>query len=289
MIAISAMNWRVSIAVISDPLSDHATRIGGSSRVAVGREPVRAEEILILERSGEQQLRLGARLLGRQEVADPVSGDDVDDRVGDALGPGEVRAVPDPDAVLLPWNLGKGRHNRPRAERLARQRDLVLERNPQQRRRGHEHHAGVRAAVRELAIRPIHPSPLLDQIDDRLLLAGQQPMDRLTDRSAVFQTPGLAQSLTPAVRADVGEVKHLTRASVRPPIPDSAVDQPQQLELGLGAPARRGPGRKARALPSPVQRQLDRHLLQRLRQPVVLRSEQLQLDILHRRRPTRLR
>jgi len=87
-------------------------------------------------------------------------------------------------------------------------------------------------------MRPIHPSPLLDQIDDRLLPRSQQPMDRLTDRSAVFQTPGLAQSLTPAVRADVGEVKHLTRASVRPPIPDSAVDQPQQLELGLGAPAR---------------------------------------------------
>ena len=32
-----------------------------------------------------------------------------------------------------------------------------------------------------------------------------------------------------------------------------------------------GPGRKARALPSPVQRQLDRQLLQRLREPIVLR------------------
>jgi hypothetical protein len=29
-IAISAMNWRVSIAVISDPWSDQATRIGPS-------------------------------------------------------------------------------------------------------------------------------------------------------------------------------------------------------------------------------------------------------------------
>src|SRR5205807_7876483 len=40
---------------------------------------------LVLERSGEQQLHLSVRLLGRDQVADPVTGDDVDDRVGDPL------------------------------------------------------------------------------------------------------------------------------------------------------------------------------------------------------------
>ena len=61
-------------------------------RAVVGREPVRAEKILVLERPGEQQLRLRARLLGRDQVADPVAGHHVDDRVGDPLGAREVRA-----------------------------------------------------------------------------------------------------------------------------------------------------------------------------------------------------
>ena len=66
VIAISAMNWRVSIAVISAPLSDHATRIGGSSGPWSGGSPSGPRSCLVLERLGEQQLRLGAGLLGRQ-------------------------------------------------------------------------------------------------------------------------------------------------------------------------------------------------------------------------------
>ncbi len=49
-----------------------------------------------------------------------------------------------------------------------------------------------------------------------------------------------------------------------------------------------GPGRKARALPSPVQAQLDRQLLQRLRQPIVLRQRSLELDLLRGGHPPRL-
>ena len=64
-------------------------------------------------------------------------------------------------------------------------------------------------------------------------------MDRLADRPAVLETPGLTQPLTPAVRADIGEIKDQARPRVRPPFLDRAVDQPQQLELGLGAHARR--------------------------------------------------
>ena len=92
--------------------------------------------------------------------------------------------------------------------------------------------------MRELAMRAVHPAPFLDQIEDRLLLAGQQPVNGIANRPAVLQTPGLAQPLTPPVGTDVGEVEHPARPGVRPPIQDGAVDQPQQLELGLSAHAR---------------------------------------------------
>ena len=71
--------------------------------------------------------------------------------------------------------------------------------------------------MRELAMRAVHPAPFLDQIEDRLLLAGQQPVNGIANRPAVLQTPGLAQPLTPPVRTDVGEVEHLARPGVRPP------------------------------------------------------------------------
>jgi hypothetical protein len=54
------------------------------------REPVLGEQRLVLERPGEQQLRLSVRLLAGEQVADPVAGDDINDRVGDPLGAGEV-------------------------------------------------------------------------------------------------------------------------------------------------------------------------------------------------------
>ena len=158
-IAISAMNWRVSIAVISGAV----VRPGDEDRtllvLAAERQPIRAEQPLVLKRRGEQQLHLSVGLLGREQVADPVAGDDVDDRVRDPLGAGEVGRVPDPDPVLFPGNLGKRRLRRSRAEPLARQRDPVLERDPQHRGGRDEHAAGVAAAVRELAMRAIDPDP----------------------------------------------------------------------------------------------------------------------------------
>ena len=53
--------------------------------VAAERQPIGAEQSLVLKRAGEQQLRLGVGLLGREQVADPVAGDDVNDRVRDPL------------------------------------------------------------------------------------------------------------------------------------------------------------------------------------------------------------
>src|ERR1700674_1474169 len=106
VIAVSAINCR---RLVRRPL------------LVRGRHPLGIEQVLVLECGGEQQLRLRARLLGGEQVADPVAGDDVNDRVGDPLAPGEVRRVPYPDAVLLPRNLRHSRQNRARTERLARQ------------------------------------------------------------------------------------------------------------------------------------------------------------------------
>jgi hypothetical protein len=92
--------------------------------------------------------------------------------------------------------------------------------------------------VRELAMRAVDPPPLLDQIEDRLLLPAQQPVDRITDRGTVIQRARLPQPRPPAVRAYIGEVEHPARVRVRPPVGDRGVDQPQQLELGLRAHAR---------------------------------------------------
>jgi len=72
----------------------------------IGWQPVGPEQSLILERAGEQQLHLGVRLFAGEQVADPVAGHDIDDRVGDPLAAREVGRVPDPDAILLPRNLG---------------------------------------------------------------------------------------------------------------------------------------------------------------------------------------
>jgi len=86
-------------------------------------------------------------------------------------------------------------------------------------------------------MRTVHPAPLLDQIEDRLLLPGEQPVDRAAAGIAVLERPGLSQPLSPAVRADVGEIEHPAGSRVRPAVGDRAIDQPQQLELGLRAHA----------------------------------------------------
>jgi hypothetical protein len=58
--------------------------------IGADRQPVSAEQPLVLERPREQQLRLSVSLLACEQVADPVPSDDVDDRVSNPLAPGEV-------------------------------------------------------------------------------------------------------------------------------------------------------------------------------------------------------
>jgi len=76
------------------------------------------------------------------------------------------------------------------------------------------------------------------QIEDRLLLPLKDAVHRAAARIVVLEAAGLPHPRPPAMRADVGEVKHPARPGVRPAIVDGAVDQPQQLELGPGAHAR---------------------------------------------------
>ena len=109
------------------------------------------------ERCGEEQLHLGRGLLAGEQVADPAAGHDADDRVGDPPAPREMARVPNPCAVLLPADIGECRLRGSRADGLARQRDLVLQRDAQHCRGAHEHHAGEAATVRELAVRAIDP------------------------------------------------------------------------------------------------------------------------------------
>ena len=62
---------------------------------------------------------------------------------------------------------------------------------------------GVAAAVRELAMRPVHPPPGLDQLEDRLLLPVQDAVHRAAARITALQRAGIPQPRSPEVRADV--------------------------------------------------------------------------------------
>ena len=75
-------------------------------------------------------------------------------------------------------------------------------------------------------MRAIDPTPLLDQIEDRLLLPRQDPVHGPTTPTAVLERASLPQPLPPAMRPNVGEIQHPARAGVRPPVADRAVDQP---------------------------------------------------------------
>ena len=63
-------------------------------------------------------------------------------------------------------------------------------------------------------------------------------MHRAATWIAVLERARSPQPRPPAVRAHVLDLEHPARARMRPPVGDRTVDQPQQLELGLGAHAR---------------------------------------------------
>jgi hypothetical protein len=103
--------------------------------------------------------------------------------------------------------------------------------------------------VRELAMRAVDRTPLLDQIEDRLLLPAKDPMHRVTDRPAILERARLLKLPAPAVHAHVLDLEHPARTRVRPPGRNGAVDEAHQLELGLRAHARRDRAEKPERCP----------------------------------------
>ena len=124
--------------------------------------------------------------------------------------------------------------------------------------------------MRELAMRAIHPAPLLDQLEDRLLLPRQDPLHRTSDRGTVIERPVLPEPSAPTVHAHIGDLEHRAPAHVRPAGSGRLIDQGPTARACPGRSSAQGRGLEARARPSPDQRQLDRELLQRLRQVRVL-------------------
>ena len=87
-------------------------------------------------------------------------------------------------------------------------------------------------------MRAVDRTPLLDQIEDRLLLprpAAGGPRRRPDGRPPACRSPAAAHA---SDARDVRQIKHPARPRVRPPVRHRPVDQPQQLELGLRAHAR---------------------------------------------------
>jgi hypothetical protein len=61
-------------------------------------------------------------------------------------------------------------------------------------------------------MRAIHRTPLLDQIEDRLLLPLEDAVHRIAARFAVLERPGELEPPPPAVHAHVGDLHHPARA-----------------------------------------------------------------------------
>ena len=186
----------------------------------------------------------------RDELADPLAGDEVHDREHGVLrAAGEVRAVVDPDRVAAVV--------RPLRERLALRADAsralenqpVSSQNAPDGRRRDPHHVRVAAAVRELAMRAIDIAPSLEQLEDRGHLLGSA--DRAARRQAC-RHPGSPRraagaTATPAPRPARGSAG----AAVLPAVGDGTVDQIQQLVLGGRVDATRDPATQPqRSFPS---------------------------------------
>jgi hypothetical protein len=197
--------------------------------------------------------------------------------------------VPNPDPIAFPGNLRHSRQNRPRTKRLARQHDPVFERDPQQRGGGRRTRCPYRSRGARACDASDRPTPTART--DRGSPAPPRPA-----AGAPHHRPTDGHPATRSPAAALASGAHARRRGRAPGTLGCAPTRRRPRRRS--APAARAwsarsrairPGRKARAPPSPVQRQLDRELLERLREAIVLRAQQLQLDSLHRRRPPRLR
>jgi hypothetical protein len=82
--------------------------------------------------------------------------------------------------------------------------------------------------VRQLAVRPVDRPPVLDQVQDRLLFPGQQPVHRVAARRQIGQGAVVAQPGAPTVHPHILDTQDVAGAGVRPPRRDRVVDQLEQ-------------------------------------------------------------
>ena len=92
--------------------------------------------------------------------------------------------------------------------------------------------------MRELAMRPVHRTPLLGDLQDRRHLTVEQAMGRRRARGAVLQI-AVAPPGPPAVHPIIGDLPQAGCPAVRVPAGDRIVDGGQDQFLHFGGDSRR--------------------------------------------------
>src|ERR671918_1258389 len=236
--ATRAMNSRVSPEVIWGPRSDQATRIGrrGSPWDRTKRSGV-SSCIRFWSSSAwaKASCTWGGGQLGGEQVVDLVAGHDIDNGQAGPAAAAELGAVPHPDLVRCPADrLGPRQgEGRPLAEWRLGQLYLVFRGDSAHCGGSHEHLAHVAAAMRQFAVGAVNLAPFLDDLEDRVLLPGQQPVHRVAARNPVLEAAHLVQPGPPPMRPHVAHAQQSVGVGVRPAASRGVVDQLQQGFLHL--------------------------------------------------------
>jgi hypothetical protein len=181
------MNSLVDPEVICGPLSDTASRIGCSG--------VTVEQPLGLQRASEQDLHLDRRRFRAQQHIQPLAADEVQQRErlcprrgerGQVIAPDRVGLVLDPFGPRLA-HVGHGRWP-------GREEQVVSGQNAPHGGRRDPHQLLVGAAVRKLAMGAIDLTPRPVQREDRVQLAGAQPVHRMAAAGLVVKLAGVTAS-----------------------------------------------------------------------------------------------
>ena len=235
------MNRRVSLACISVPLSETASSNGAwspsGSPVSGSVRRARSSSVSSPSLSSPRLNRTRAATesgLAVRCVEIHLAGHEVDNRVrvlgGDAAF--ELGAVPAPQLVRVPLTPVRPRRlHGPCRSWSSLQGKAVTGQHPIDGRRRRPHPLLAAAAVSELAMRPVHVAPLVEQRQDLSLLPLQEPVDRVPARAGVIE-PAPGSALLPPPRPTPVQLDHRARPVQRPAGIDRIVDQGQQRRLG---------------------------------------------------------
>jgi len=224
------------------PLSDTANRIGraGSSGEVEPFVGQQVQEVLGFEGGLEDDLDLGCGLFDGHEGVDPLARHHVNDGEHDPLRTGEVGGVVDPDPVRDPFEpVGPRPLLRTHPGRLVGQDEALSCENTPERGRRDPHEVLVGATVSELAMGPVHRSPLLRDLEDHVDLGGQHRVHRAAARRSVHQAAQLALAGPPAVDPVIGDLPQRAHPALRHPVGDGVVDGLEDQLLDLGGDSRR--------------------------------------------------